>query len=104
MLNFYRKTEVLIIILNLNIFFLFSVSFGGIMGLFLGVSLLSGVELIYYVIRICKAAYTKIQQRRQQEPTAKKFFVSNNKVLAFKTSPLTPPTESDYTTHYLMNI
>lgn len=94
----------LIIILNFECVFLFSVAFGGIMGLFLGVSLLSGVEVIYYVIRICKAAYTEIQQRRKQEPTAKKFLVSNNKVSAFKTFSLMPPMESDYTNHYLMNI
>lgn len=47
-----------------NIFILFTVSFGGIAGLFLGFSLLSGVEIIYYftmrafcmvhINRVCK--------------------------------------------------
>jgi hypothetical protein len=60
--------------------FLFLVSFGGIMGLFLGVSLLSGVEVIYYVISICRATYMKIRQGRKQEPISITFLVSNNKM------------------------
>jgi hypothetical protein len=74
------------------------------MGLFLGVSLLSGVEFIYYVMRICKATYTEILQRRKQKPIANKFLASNNKVPGFKALSLMPPIQSDYTSHYLMNI
>jgi hypothetical protein len=85
---------------------LLSVSFGGIMGLFLGVSLLSGVEVIYYVIRICKAIYmhTAIQRGRKQEPTAIRILVPNNKISGFKALSLLSPIESDYSNHHLMNI
>jgi hypothetical protein len=74
------------------------VSFGGIMGLFLGVSLLSGVEVVYYVMRICKAIYmhTGIQRGRKREPMAVRFIVPNNKVSAFKTLSLLSPIESEY--------
>jgi hypothetical protein len=74
------------------------------MGLFLGVSLLSGVEVIYYVIRICKATYIKIRQGRKQETISIKFLVSNNKVSSIKALSLMPHIESDYTSHQLMNI
>jgi len=74
------------------------------MGLFLGVSLLSGVELIYYLIKICKAVYIKMQQGRKQEPIAIKILVSNHKVPGFKALSLMPPIESDYSSHHLMNI
>lgn len=85
---------------------LLSVSFGGIMGLFLGVSLLSGVEVIYYVIRICKAIYmhTAIQRGRKQEPATIKFLVPNNKVSEFKTLSLLSPIESSYTSRRFMHI
>jgi len=74
------------------------------MGLFLGVSLLSGVEVIYYIIRICRATYMKIQQGRKQEPISIKVLVSNNKISGIKALPFMPPIESDYTRHHLMNI
>jgi hypothetical protein len=75
-----------------------SVSFGGIMGLFLGVSLLSGVEVVYYVMKICKAIHmhTAAQRGRKQEPIAIRFLVPNNKVSGFKTLSLLSPIESHY--------
>lgn len=43
--------------------FNFSVSIGGIMGLFMGVSILSGAEFIYYfTVRIFKNTYFKENQ------------------------------------------
>jgi hypothetical protein len=76
------------------------------MGLFLGVSLLSGVEVVYYVIRICKAIYmhTVIQRGRKQEAAAIRFLVPNNKVSGFKALSLLSPIESNYTNRRLMNI
>lgn len=74
------------------------------MGLFLGVSLLSGVEVIYYVLRICMATYIKIQQRGKREPNTKNFLVSKNKVPALKALSFMPPIDSDYTNHYIKNI
>jgi hypothetical protein len=78
--------------------FLLSVSFGGIMGLFLGVSLLSGVEVVYYVMKICKAIYMHpaIHRGRRQEPITIKFLVPNNKVSEFRTLSLLSPLESHY--------
>jgi hypothetical protein len=73
------------------------------MGLFLGVSLLSGVEVIYYIIRICKATYMKIWQGRKQKPVSIKVLVSNNKISGIKALSFTPPIEPDYTSHHLMN-
>jgi hypothetical protein len=74
------------------------------MGLFLGVSLLSGVEVIYYVIRICRATYIKIRESRKKEPISIKFLLSNNKASGTNALSLMPPIESDYTSHQLMNI
>jgi hypothetical protein len=76
------------------------------MGLFLGVSLLSGVEVIYYVARICKAIYmhTAIQRGRKQEPTTIRFLVPKNKVSGFKALSLLSPIESNYTNRRHMNI
>jgi len=73
------------------------------MGLFLGVSLLSGVEVIYYVIRICRATYMKIRQGRKQGPISIKVLVSKNKISGTKALSFMPHTESDYTIHHLMN-
>jgi len=74
------------------------------MGLFLGVSLLSGVEVIYYIIRIFRATYMKIRQGRKQEPISIKVLVSNNKISGIKALSFKPPIESDYTSHHLTNI
>ena len=48
-----------------------SVSFGGIAGLFLGVSLLTVVELGYYLMKFGWAIYNSIRFRKNQSSTAK---------------------------------
>ena len=46
-------------------------SFGGIAGLFLGVSLLSVAELGYYVLRLIYAIYSYVYYRKNQPSTVK---------------------------------